>query len=264
MKRIMLLAGLLLLSQAVFAQWFSDENVREFFYSDGGQFRHMSQAQTGDHETLLKKYDEFDRYYFENANSRLKREGPLKYVELIRNYRRDLYADPRSVTEVRLQEIMYNFEKEREELTMNNLFSYNDNQIISWYLSRPVTHTNMLMKDETYSEYDGLVYENINARLHTAHAKAYLKQARELRREYYISQTHAQYALLRRIYDQDNGYVFADTMSAEERGLVEEYLQMAVPVAGMTDVMALDSFLTEYRKKLPASKRKDYPNKHYK
>ena len=267
MKKIILFLSVFTLGGICFAQSMPSDHTRVHMRPQDAERIWRLVQQQAERTDKAAVYENFDRYYYEHAYYWAKkgapnREGPIEYLQLIKQLRSDLYSDG---AYMRLGDYLRNrFEQKTDELKTKYVFSYNDNKIFQWYSSRPATRAVMLKNMNAYEEYDALVYENIKNRLQTKHAKAYLEQAGVLRKEFVTSGTHEGYADLRRILDKAKGYEFADTMSLQERGLIEDYLTMQLPVEGIGVVMPLDDFFTAYRKSLSASQRRGYPTVHYK
>ena len=223
----------------------------------------LSNMQVIDKVQQVEDYEQFDRYYYEYAKQFLSRDFSRRYLDLLRDYRREAYAVPLSENE--LFQVRLDFENRQNLLRMEKPLSYRESLVLNEYLSRPTTRENMLAKTQTYQEYDALVYSSVQSLLVTEHAKAYLEQGKVLREEFEKKSENmaAIYAVLRYVLDKSKGRSYLDTMTDGERALIENYLAMPVSVNGQGVAIPLDNYLTKFRKTLPLNQRARYPKVHF-
>ena len=154
---------------------------------------------------------------------------------------------------------------QRDALLASTPLSYKELFVINEYLGRPKTPAEMLKTEQTYEEYESIVYNNVSGRLSTEHAKAYLLAAKNLRQSVYkqAADTAELYARMRYVLAQREGFTYPEEMTEEERVAAEEYLSMPVSVNGEGYNLPLNEYMEAFRKALPRAQRKNYPSVHY-
>ena len=103
----------------------------------------ISPEQLTDKISQEQVYQEFDRYYYEYALQFISRACAKQYLNVIRDFRRDSYATPKTEEELKARKELYN--DQVRALYDQFLFSYNEQLVLGEYLNRPSTPERILI-----------------------------------------------------------------------------------------------------------------------